>query len=162
VFLPLSLQAWVTDVGGVNLSGSHPDWLKPGYLFDNQTAERGIWYTDPLVVEVTEDVVGNEYQNWQWRCEDNGPEKVGPFYVPVAPDEIQKAQAGRVNSTSYELPTTSPVVDAILLNERHCLSFVAYLRLAFEWGGFPGFDALPIGERPLTYLTELRRALDDF
>jgi hypothetical protein len=108
---------------------------------------------------VTEDLVHNEYQTWQWRCEDNGPEKVGPFYIPIAPHDFQKAHEARLNSGSYELPTTSPVVDAILLNERHCLSFVAYLRLAFAWGGFPGIDSELIFERPSTYLSELRQGL---
>ena len=32
-------------------------------------------------------------------------------------------------------------MDALLENERHGLSFVDYLRLALQWGGFPGFES---------------------
>ena len=32
-------------------------------------------------------------------------------------------------------------MDALLENERHGLPFVDYLRLAFQWGGFPGFES---------------------
>ena len=36
--------------------------------------------------------------------------------------------------------------DGELLNERHELLFVEYLRLCFRFGGFPGFDGAD--ERP--------------
>jgi len=32
--------------------------------------------------------------------------------------------------------------DGELLNERHQLLFVEYLRLCFRFGGFPGFDGI--------------------
>ena len=51
----------------------------------------------------------------------------------------------------------SLAVDSLLLNEGHCVSFVAYLRLSFEWGGFPGFEL--IEDRPDDFLQSLKQGL---
>ncbi len=40
----------------------------------------------------------------------------------------------------YQITLPSIGMDALLENERHSLLFVDYLRLAFQWGGFPGFE----------------------
>ncbi|MGB3240411.1 MAG: hypothetical protein WBB29_19125 [Geitlerinemataceae cyanobacterium] len=61
IYLPISLQAWLLEVGSVNLMGTHPKWLKPAYIFDVNTSKNDVWYTDPLVVEVTEDFISYLY-----------------------------------------------------------------------------------------------------
>jgi hypothetical protein len=48
-------------------------------------------------------------------------------------------------------------VDAPLRNEWHETTFLNYLRIAFRWGGFPGFERYPDELRPveaIAYLTE--------
>jgi hypothetical protein len=47
-----------------------------------------------------------------------------------------------------------PAADALLKGERHNTTFVGYLRLAFRWGGFPGWEGQPSRpERELAFLT---------
>jgi hypothetical protein len=42
-------------------------------------------------------------------------------------------------------------LDAVIENEPHGLGFVDYLRLAFEWGGFPGYADMPDKAPALIY-----------
>jgi hypothetical protein len=45
-------------------------------------------------------------------------------------------------------------MDALLENERHGLSLVDYLRLAFQWGGFPGFEGPGQTPKEIEFLKE--------
>lgn len=49
IHVPLSLQAWLQEIGCVNLCGSHPDWARTGWAEGNGLKP---WYTDPLVIEM--------------------------------------------------------------------------------------------------------------
>src|SRR5262249_62322755 len=73
---------------------------------------------------------------------DNSPPDVGvdgrPFVAEGAPEAICKAHG---SGRSYQIALPSIGMDALLGNERHGLPFVDYLRLAFQWGGFPGFKS---------------------
>ncbi len=62
------------------------------------------------------------------------------------------APCPRGQSYSIKLPAVG--MDALLENEPHGLSFVDYLRLTLQWGGFPGFES--IGQRPkeIEFLTQ--------
>ena len=45
--------------------------------------------------------------------------------------------------------------DGLLVGERHKTTFVAYLRLALHWGGFPGWDRYKTPPREeLAFLTK--------
>lgn len=155
VYFPVSLQAWILEVGSVNFMGSHPNWPHPGYLFQDSGAGVEPWLTDPLVIDVPEDFIQQEYKDWQWRCDEDGSQQAGPFRIPIAPDDIHKANVS--GGGPYEVPTELPAVDALVLNERHCVSLVSYLRMAFDWGGFPGFEL--IDERPAEFIASLKRGL---
>ena len=50
--------------------------------------------------------------------------------------------------------------DGEFLNERHGLYFVDYLRLAFRFGGFPGYDGYDRDLPP--EIAQLSNALIDF
>lgn len=131
IFLPVSLQAWILEVGRVNLTGTHPDWPKSGYVFDASARRNGVIYTDPLVVELPQDYLDYLYEEWS-------EEKIGPFVVDIAPDHITKANVS--GGPPYTVPADRPRVESILNNERHCCSFTGYIRRAVYWRGFPGFD----------------------
>jgi hypothetical protein len=158
LFLPISLQAWLTEVGRVNLMGSHPKWPNPGYLFKGIPKPVKAWCTDPLVVEVRPDLIPSHLSEWQLRRQlvafDNGAD----FQITVAPDEFHKANLS--GGDSYQIQCSRPAVDAIVLNERHCLTFMAYLRYSLEWGGFPGFEL--IEDPPMEFLNQLRAGLERF
>jgi hypothetical protein len=60
--------------------------------------------------------------------------------ICIALDAYHKAEFS--GGAPYELALPDARADGELLNERHGLFFVDYLRLAFRWGGFPGYDGV--------------------
>ncbi len=126
--LPLSLRTWYEVVGSVRLAGKHPV-LSP---------DDGTVLPDPLVVVPFSQILN------AW---DHSPADVGvegtPFVAEISPDVTRKASGA---GGSYQITLPGAGMDAVLENEPHRLPFVDYLRLAFQWGGFPGFESA--GKRP--------------
>ena len=56
----------------------------------------------------------------------------------IAPDDLHKA--GTSGGDPYAIAVPDLRADGELLDERHALMFVEYLRLCFRFGGFPGYD----------------------
>jgi len=137
--LPLSLRAFYEVVGEVNLIGSHPTIDPP----NNTVAP------DPLVVYAL-DEGAVEY--------DDGDEEEGaPRAITIAPDDLHKANTS--GGDAYEMAIPDLRADGELLNERHNLFFVDYLRLCFRFGGFPVYDGF---ERVPVELAELSGGLVEF
>jgi hypothetical protein len=121
--LPLSLVAFWQEVGTVDLVGMHPSW--PSGL-------------DPLVVNEPEAAI-YDLDNWEWLVEEGEAERSERFEAGLAPDDLHKDNVSGGEAYSVALPELS--ADFVLLNERHELLFVPYLRMAvLRWGGFPGLD----------------------
>lgn len=150
VFLPISLQALLGVVGNVDLRGTHPNWARPAFLFEDMEATSNVWYTDPLVIELKRDHVDYQFEEWDANRVDGEP--VPPFSIAISPDHIHKANIS--GGAPYEVATNKAVVDSILLNERHCTSITGYIRTALSWGGFPGFEY--VNNVPQYLLGELR------
>jgi hypothetical protein len=125
--MPLSLRAWHATIGGVNLVGSHPDLAPPEVE------------CDPLFVAPIQFVL-DLCQAWveDHVDEDDPP----PFRMPISPHRSAKA-GGDAGAPLYGVTLPNRGADAVLENEGHGLHFVDYLRLAFEWGGFPGYADMP-------------------
>ncbi|HRJ78521.1 MAG: hypothetical protein HUU03_05205 [Planctomycetaceae bacterium] len=146
IFVPLSVQAWMIEVGCVNLCGSHPNWPKATYAKEG-TSTHDVVYTDPFVVEVTP-----EYISYLIDERDSAPELAAePFLLDVAPDHLHKANIS--GGTPYAVDASFPQVEPLLLYERHCTSFTDYVRRSIAWSGFPGMDyvepnLLPILRKP--------------
>jgi hypothetical protein len=97
-----------------------------------EIAEEDQAMSDPLVVEFSEISV-DAYEEWQ------DYEEGEPFVVDVAPDIFHKSNISGGDPYWIELPKAA--ADATLLNtEWGEFTFVQYLRLSFEWGGFPGLQ----------------------
>jgi hypothetical protein len=127
--LPLSLQAWLCEVGRVDLSGSHP------VLCPVSGSETGI-LADPLSIIPMIDEVEEETEGWRKR---DGLATV-PLFMGFAPDEKAALEAGdEVGDNYYELLLPDPAADVPLTGEADGRGFVQYLRLAFQFGGFPGW-----------------------
>jgi hypothetical protein len=62
--------------------------------------------------------------------------------MPISPPRSLKAGIS-AEGTHYVMTLPSATLDAVVENEPHGLRFVEYLRLAFEWGGFPVYADLP-------------------
>ena len=118
--LPLSLRAFYEVVGEVNLSGSHPSIDPP----------RNPVAPDPLVVYgLDEGIV---------EFDEDDEDGETATAVTIAPDDLHKADTS--GGDPYEMAIPDLRADGELLNERHNLLFVDYLRLCFEYGGFPGYE----------------------
>jgi hypothetical protein len=117
--MPLSLRAFYEVVGEVNFIGSHPEIDPP----NNPMAP------DPLVVYGLDDGLVE--------FDDDGEEGV-PSAITIAPDDLHKADTS--GGDAYEMAIPDLRADGELLNERHNLFFVDYLRLVFAYGGFPGYE----------------------
>jgi hypothetical protein len=116
--LPLSIRAFFEVVGAVDLTGHHPILAPP----DGTVAE------DPLVVYGVTDA---------WEQVDSAEEDEIDEIV-LAPDDLHKA--GTSGGDPYSIAVPDRRADGELLNERHGLLFVPYLRLCFRFGGFPGYE----------------------
>ena len=113
--LPLSIRAFYEVVGSVDLIGRHPSLAPPS----------GTVAPDPLVVigidEATSDI-----------------EDGGDAALILAPDDLHKSNVS--GGDPYEIGVPDAAADARVLNERHDLLFVDYLRLCFRFGGFAGYE----------------------
>ena len=114
--MPLSIRAFFEVVGEVNLIGTHPS-IAP------RTGEVA---PDPLVVEAFDEGMV-EYD-----------EEETPVALMIAADDLHKASTS--GGDPYEIAIPDPRADGMVLNERHELLFVDYLRLCFKFGGFPGYE----------------------
>ena len=123
--LPVSLRVFYEVVGSIDLLGGHPD------LDD-------IDYPDPLVVEPLGAMFDTAYPDWRQR-KDRG-ELVGPFHLPIVPDDYHTANARTAAGHAYSVALPNSGVDAPILYEWHHTWFVDYLRTCFKWGGFPGCE----------------------
>ena len=147
MFLPLSLRAWVEEVGDVNLAGSHPTlcfWDSPG--------ARTV-YADPLMV--TLDHFNFEIEAWQEQLDD-GEEPEG-FDAIVAWDPQAKARLAiekQVLDDGYSLAIPDSAADGHLSGVAGEMFFVDYLRKSFRWGGFPGWEGHAKPPEELQLLTE--------
>jgi uncharacterized protein DUF6745 len=117
--LPLSLRVFYEVVGEVDLIGHHPT-LAP---------RNGTVAPDPLVVYGLDE-----------RAVDYDEDEDGASVITIAPDDLHKADTS--GGDPYEMAIPDLRADGELLNERHHLFFVDYLRLCFKFGGFPGYDGI--------------------
>ena len=146
--VPVALQAWLMEVGGVDLSGTHPDWPRSGYsgLCDDGSS-REPWYTDPLVIWID---ARSTLERLEKR---NRP--IRSLRLEFAPDDITKANVSGAGPLSFNCEV--PQFDTLLVGQHGSFSLLSYLRWAFEWSGFPGFDYIP--DAPKEMLQELGRGL---
>jgi hypothetical protein len=108
-------------VGSVDLTGYHVQLTPPSL---------GYFLPDPLVVFPLD----------QMLLEHDTAAEARSGRICIAPDAYHKAEFS--GGAPYEMALPDARADAELLNERHGLFFVDYLRLAFRWGGFPGYDGV--------------------
>lgn len=131
--LPLSLRAWAEEVGDVNLAGAHPALC---YWEDENFP--GI-YADPLMVAL--DHFMFESEGWLEATEEG--DDPGAMDPVVGWDAEAKARLAIVDEQldyGYSIQLPNAAADAMLDGEPHKTTFVNYLRIAFRWGGFPGWE----------------------
>jgi hypothetical protein len=140
--IPISLFAFWQEVGSVDLVGMRFSWPE------------GL---DPLVVYEPE-VAISDLDEWEIDVEEGIVKDPWRFKAGLAPDELHKDNVSGGAPYSVALPDKS--ADFMLLNERHNLLFVPYLRMAIlRWGGFPGLDR---HKAPFEALGDLVAGLEPF
>ena len=146
--LPLSLRAWIELVGDVNLCGAHP-----ALCFWEDGDFPGI-YADPLTV--LSDHFAFESEGWLEAAE--AGDEPGTMEPVIGWDAQAKARLTVQDEQldyGYTIELPNAGADAPLDGEPHKTSFVDYLRIAFRWGGFPGwekYDKRP--EQELRFLSD--------
>jgi hypothetical protein len=121
--IPISLFAFWQEVGSVDLVGIRLSWPE------------GL---DPLVVNEPQGAI-SDLDDWEIDVEEGMVEDHWRFKACLSPDELHKDNVSGGAPYSAALPDKS--ADFMLLNERHNMLFVPYLRMAIlRWGGFPGLD----------------------
>jgi len=145
IFLPLSLRVWIEEVGSVNLAGSHPR-----LCFWEDASFPGV-HADPLMVAI------NMSEIEAWLGESDAGSDRTPLDVVVGWDAPAKARLTVEDielDFGYTIAIPNPAADAILAGEAHATGFVDYLRAAFRFGGFPGWERQTTRpERELSVLT---------
>jgi hypothetical protein len=148
LWMPLSLRAWVEEVGWVDFVGSHPA------LGPVDAHGEPLFRTDPLAFYGTMDIEAI-LQEWMRPS----PADREPTEWEISCDA--KSKAGLVTdeepSGGYAVQVPNLAADAVLDGEPHGITFVEYLRLSFQWGGFPGWEKYE--KRPELELAFLRDGL---
>lgn len=117
--IPLSLKVFWEVVGEVDFSGHYPKMPR---------------FADPLIVFPIE-AIDSAHDQWQFAIQ-AGDVDAGSFLVPLAPDCFHKDNVSGGEPYGIFVPNNG--IDGSFANERHQTTFVNYLRLCFQYGGFPG------------------------
>jgi hypothetical protein len=156
--LPLSLRAWYEQVGGVSLMGSHAvlnavEFSNRGTLDQFKVLVRGQAMPappagediapDPLVIHPLEEMLEQA----------DGDEGGDELQLVIAPDDLHKAN---VSGDAYYISLPDARAD-FEFDDWHKSTFVNYLRAAFRWGGFPGWERSP--NPPRQQIAELSEGL---
>lgn len=144
VFVPVALHAWLMEVGAVDFAGSHPDWSRSAYSgFFEEKSGREIWFTDPLVVWFNPRMLEQDASEAKTR------------WIEIAPDVVHKSNVS--GGAPVWMSCQVPAFDTCLVGQHGSFTLLSYLRYAFEWSGFPGFEYIP--DAPREMLVELGRGL---
>ena len=156
VYVPVALEAWLLEVGGVDFCGTHPEWPRTGYtgMNDKDTLENEPWYTDPLVILVSLQEALESLEDGEDLDDSDSGDDLGPW-IDIAPDVVTKANVS--GAGPVVMSGAAPRFDNVLVGQAGSLTLLSYLRLAFDWGGFPGFEY--IADAPTELIEELRRDL---
>lgn len=120
--IPISLKAFWSIVGSVNLVGAFPPWKN--------------FSLDPLWVDGPDlEYILKTSEEWQENLIEYGAEEVGEYLLALAPDHFHKDRTSGGGPYGISLP--NPAADADFEYEWNNTTFVNYLRICFKWGGFP-------------------------
>lgn len=148
LLIPLSLRAFLEEVGWVDLLGSHPALSPMG------EQEKPLFLTDPLEMTGLSNL---EEILEEWSS--SHPADREPVLWEIGCDAEAKADVlkGEQAEGFYAVQLPNAAADAVLEGHANNLTFVEYLRLSFHWGGFPGWEKYE--KRPERELAFLRDGL---
>jgi hypothetical protein len=127
-YVPLSLKYFYKIVGGVD------------FAWDYEVAETFLWdMADPLQIHSLDEIVlyvTNKYwkEDVQYYIDD---EEFGFAVLELSADDLHKDNVSGGSPYSLKI-TPKPSVDSDFVNEYHETTFINYLRICFDYCGFPG------------------------
>lgn len=136
--VPLSLVYFYKIVGGVNFAWDYDK--DPNILWE---------MADPIQVSSLDDLVSYVcYEYWEEDMQQyfNDPEFPVAF-LEFSADDLHKDNISGGAPYSIQI-TKERSIDSKVLNESNNTTFINYLRICFEYGGFPGME---VQERPKSY-----------
>ena len=128
---PVSLTAFLLEVGSVNFMGTHPKWPLTSFYFGEIDWETPHIISDPIVVDAEMLVALLPFD-----CD-----AVGDILrIEIAPDEYHKAgvSGGGAQAVNFQKNAVEATIED-RAKDRPDRQFVAYLDNAILWCGFPGF-----------------------
>ena len=142
--LPLSLAALYRHVDAVSVSGSFPDWDPATYHFEEGADHKFGVLADPLNFHGI-GMINENFPPGSAFLRPGADKEERSFPMPIAPNALLSAnRPGGYHYVAVPDPVADPVIDGVF--NRPGIRLVEYLRVAFAWGGFPGFefaDAVP-------------------
>jgi len=117
-------------------------------VWDYEVNDDILWpMADPLQVASLDALVESVTdENWREVMDDYMQED-GTTFLELAADVYHKDNVSGGPAYSL-LITEEPAVDSVFINEPHETTFINYLRVCFDYGGFPGLAA---GDYPDDY-----------
>jgi hypothetical protein len=153
--MPPSLLAFWTIVGGVDLVWNYRDGdkspdLLPGIELD---------VADPICVYPPGNVDW-VFEEWQEAIESTHPELLDPYFLPLAPDYLHKADISGGSPYGIDLPFLG--ADPVFQNEEHAFHFVDYLRHCIHWGGFSRLERRGKDDNVVSFIKTLTDGFEPF
>ncbi len=145
-YVPLSLKYFYRIVGGVN------------FVWDYETNDHFMWdMADPVQV-CSLDSLAEEVTDQYWKEDIQyyvDDENFGCAFLNLSADDLHKDNVSGGQQYALKI-TKQPSVDADFLNEPNDTTFIDYLRIVFDYGGFPGN---PESERYHEFLKQIKPEL---
>lgn len=136
--LPISVRVFFEEVGSVYFLGAHPKLSERIDIKIEQPYEMHV-YSDPIAITPPDSDELESYEidvSFDTENIDEDGQIITPYSLEIAPDEVHKA--GYSGGGPYEIYFPDLAIDAPLQNWSKKVTFVEYLRICFQWGGFPG------------------------
>jgi hypothetical protein len=127
-YMPLSLACFYKTVGGVN------------FVWDYDANEDILWeMADPMQVTSLDALLESVTdESWSDEMTDYAEdEDFGCAFLGLSADALHKDNISGGPAYAIQIATT-PQVDSNFMNEPNSTTFIGYLRICFEHGGFPG------------------------
>jgi uncharacterized protein (TIGR02996 family) len=128
---PVSLTAFLLEIGSVNFMGTHPKWPFTSYYFDDIKSETPYVLSDPMVVDA-------------WMLEAllpfNFDKAQDILRIEIAPDEYHKSgvSGGGCQAVNFKNNAVEATIEDHAQGQPD-REFVEFLENAISWCGFPGF-----------------------
>ncbi|CAM4023298.1 Knr4/Smi1-like domain-containing protein [Flavobacterium branchiophilum] len=148
-FVPLSLKFFYKIVGGVN------------FVWDYETNEDFMWeMADPIQIASLDSVVEEiTYEYWEEEIQQYvDDEEFGCAFLNLSADDLHKDNVSGGQAYAIKI-TSEPTIDSKFMNEPNDTTFINYLRICFEYCGFPSITRPDMNNDYQTFFDKVKPKL---